>query len=69
MDTNELWHGIPRKEIPWFPTVDTDACIGCTLCFLAYSQQEAISHLSEINAEISNLLGIDFASLAKKTNC
>ncbi|RJQ40027.1 MAG: 4Fe-4S ferredoxin, partial [Anaerolineaceae bacterium] len=30
MDTNELWHGIPRKEIPWFPTVDTDACIGCT---------------------------------------
>ncbi|MEL7657690.1 MAG: ferredoxin family protein [Bacillota bacterium] len=35
MDTNELWHGIPRKEIPWFPTVDTDACIGCTLCFLS----------------------------------
>ncbi|MEL7654514.1 MAG: YlbF family regulator [Bacillota bacterium] len=37
--------------------------------FYAYSQQEAISHLREINAEISNLLGIDFASLAKKTNC
>ena len=29
-----LWHGIPRKEIPWFPTVDPDACIGCSLCFV-----------------------------------
>lgn len=33
MATEELWHGIPRKEIPWYPTVDTDTCIGCTLCF------------------------------------
>lgn len=45
METNELWHGIPRKEIPWFPTVDDDACIGCTLCFLScgrnvYEMQE-----------------------------
>jgi NAD-dependent dihydropyrimidine dehydrogenase PreA subunit len=29
-----MWHGIPRREIPWFPTVDADACIGCTLCYL-----------------------------------
>jgi NAD-dependent dihydropyrimidine dehydrogenase PreA subunit len=29
----ELWHGIPRQEIPWFPTVDADTCIGCTLCY------------------------------------
>ena len=33
------------------------------------SQQEAIGKLREINEEISNLLGIDFASLAKKSNC
>ncbi len=26
------WHGIPRKELPWFPTVDADTCIGCELC-------------------------------------
>jgi len=32
--TQSLWHGIPRKEIPWFPTVDADACIGCELCFV-----------------------------------
>lgn len=35
----------------------------------AFAQQEAIGHLREINTEISNLLGIDFASLAKNTCC
>ena len=35
MGANDSWHGIPRKDIPWFPTVDADACIGCTLCFLS----------------------------------
>jgi len=33
MGQDEMWHGIPRRDIPWFPTVDTDACIGCSLCF------------------------------------
>lgn len=35
MGANDSWHGIPRKDIPWFPSVDADACIGCTLCFLS----------------------------------
>lgn len=35
----------------------------------AFTQQEAIGHMREINTEISNLLGIDFASLAKNTCC
>lgn len=30
----KTWHGIPREEIPWMPTVDADACIGCQLCFI-----------------------------------
>jgi len=30
---DEMWHGIPRKDIPWFPSVDADTCIGCTLCY------------------------------------
>ena len=33
MAKDELWHGIPRKDIPWLPTVDADTCIGCTLCY------------------------------------
>jgi NAD-dependent dihydropyrimidine dehydrogenase PreA subunit len=28
------WHGIPRNEIPWLPTVDAEACIGCQLCYV-----------------------------------
>lgn len=33
MATNEFWHGIPRADIPWYPTVDQETCIGCTLCY------------------------------------
>jgi len=35
----------------------------------AQSQQEAVDFLREINAEISQLLGIDFASFAKHATC
>lgn len=28
----ESWRGIPREEIPWFPTVDETKCIGCREC-------------------------------------
>ena len=27
------WEGIPRQEIPWYPTVDYDKCDGCKTCF------------------------------------
>ncbi len=27
--------GIPRKEIPWYPTIDQDLCTGCGLCVSA----------------------------------
>jgi len=26
------WHGVPREEIEWHPTVNEDLCIGCGLC-------------------------------------
>ena len=26
------WHGIPREEINWSPTVVAERCIGCGLC-------------------------------------
>lgn len=33
------WHGIPRKEIPWFPTIDNDTCIGCELCYVTCGRE------------------------------
>ena len=27
--------GIPRKEIPWYPTIDQDLCSACGLCVSA----------------------------------
>lgn len=29
------WHGIPRGEIAWSPTVTADLCIGCGICVTA----------------------------------
>ncbi len=26
------WRGIPREEIPWFPTIHEEKCIGCQEC-------------------------------------
>jgi NAD-dependent dihydropyrimidine dehydrogenase PreA subunit len=47
-DKKKTWHGIPREEIPWFPTVDVEACIGCQLCYVTcgrgvYEMREAIA--------------------------
>jgi CDP-4-dehydro-6-deoxyglucose reductase len=27
-----MWRGYPREAIPWFPTVNEDACNGCGIC-------------------------------------
>jgi NAD-dependent dihydropyrimidine dehydrogenase PreA subunit len=33
------WHGIPRDQIPWLPTVDPEACIGCQLCYVTCGRE------------------------------
>jgi NAD-dependent dihydropyrimidine dehydrogenase PreA subunit len=30
--SEQLWEGIPRSEVPWFPTIDVDLCSGCQSC-------------------------------------
>jgi len=27
-----LWEGIPRREVPWYPTINYDLCLGCQDC-------------------------------------
>ena len=29
---NNTWHGVPRDQINWYPTIVTDRCVGCGLC-------------------------------------
>lgn len=26
------WRGIPREQIPWYPTIDPGKCTGCRTC-------------------------------------
>jgi NAD-dependent dihydropyrimidine dehydrogenase PreA subunit len=33
------WHGIARREIPWFPVVDAGKCIGCELCYVTCGRE------------------------------
>ena len=33
------WHGIPRKEIPWHPTINEEQCIGCELCYVSCGRE------------------------------
>ncbi|MDO9545225.1 MAG: YlbF family regulator [Pelolinea sp.] len=60
---------VTQQDLEKLRLLQTKAQENEVINFYAHSQQEAIGKLREINAEISNLLGIDFASLAKKSNC
>ncbi len=30
--SEETWHGIPRSQIPWYPTIDYEKCVSCEKC-------------------------------------
>lgn len=32
MTSEETYLGIPRREIPWYPRIDYESCIGCLTC-------------------------------------
>ena len=33
------WHGIPRKNIDWYPVIEPELCIGCGICVLGCGRQ------------------------------
>ena len=37
-EIEEVYRGIPREEIPWYPRVDKSRCEGCTSCVEFCSQ-------------------------------
>jgi len=30
--SEEIYEGVPRNKIPWYPTIDYDKCISCGKC-------------------------------------
>ena len=30
--SEETWHGIPRSQILWYPTIDYEKCVSCGKC-------------------------------------
>jgi NAD-dependent dihydropyrimidine dehydrogenase PreA subunit len=30
--SKETWHGIPRNQIPWYPTINYEKCVSCGKC-------------------------------------
>jgi CDP-4-dehydro-6-deoxyglucose reductase len=36
---DQTWHGVPRGEIDWHPTVIEDLCMGCGLCVTGCGRQ------------------------------
>ena len=33
MSEEKLYAGIPRREIPWYPRINYELCIGCGQCY------------------------------------
>jgi len=57
MAARASYMGIPREEIPWYPTVDFDLCTGCAEC------------LEVCPNDVYELLEFGLAIVAKPNHC
>ena len=62
-------NNVAQKDIVALRDVQTQVQANATIMDYAQSQQDAVGFLREINQEISQLLGMDFAALAKQSTC
>ena len=60
---------VTQADIDELRTLQAQVQANATLIAHASTQQEAVNFLREINQEISQLLGVDFAILAKQSTC
>jgi cell fate (sporulation/competence/biofilm development) regulator YlbF (YheA/YmcA/DUF963 family) len=60
---------LTKEEIDSLRNLQAQVQENETIKAYAQAQQEADNFLREINGEISQMLGVDFASLAKHTGC
>ena len=62
-------NGVTEAEIEALRTLQEQVQHNNVIMTFAQTQQEAVNFLREINAEISQLLGIDFASFTNRATC
>ena len=62
-------NNVTQGEIEFLRTLQAQVQHNKTIMTYAQAQQEAVNFLREINTEISQLLGIDFASFANHATC
>jgi cell fate (sporulation/competence/biofilm development) regulator YlbF (YheA/YmcA/DUF963 family) len=60
---------VTQTDIEELRTVQAQVQANATLIAYTNTQQNAVNFLREINQEISQLLGVDFAILAKQSTC
>ena len=55
----QLYQGIPREEIPWFPMIDPELCDNCLKCleFCQYDVFEAAEGKLEVGRPMNCLVG------------
>ncbi len=51
-EKQNTWHGIPGAEVPWYPSVDRDTCIGCTLCYVTSGR--GVYEMQDNKAAVAN---------------
>lgn len=62
-------NSLAQVDIDDLRTVQAQVQENVTILAYAQAQQEAITFLREVNQGISQLLGVDFAALAKQKTC
>ena len=67
--SGQINRGVTQKDIDQLRTMQDEVQQNQTIMEYARAQQAAINYLREINQEVSQLIGMDFATLARQTSC
>lgn len=62
-------NSVNQSDVDELRAVQTQVQANATIMAYAQSQQDAVNFLREVNQEISQTLGVDFAALAKQNTC
>lgn len=62
-------NSVTQTDVEELRSIQTQVQGNSTIMAYSQSQQDAVNFLREVNQEISQTLGVDFAALAKQSTC